>query len=243
MKENTTMTTQTTQPQQGEELLHSVQSGSPASRTPRAVPAVAGIIYSAAWIVGLVIWLSNLDVMASGSAVLAGYAGYQANAMMQYALTEGVAAVALAVVMLAVGWAAHARNAAGFGRVAMLAGIGAAVISLIQCGLGQWLAGWVVPHHDANLAGTIFTVINRMDGVKMLILAAMAVAGAGLALRAHVLPRWLGFVGVLLAVALVLSGIGYLLLLSPLAQAAFASLPLLLVWVTGTGVTLAWARK
>jgi hypothetical protein len=237
------MTTQTTQPQQEKESPPPAQINSSGLRTLITVPAMAGIVYSAAWIVGLVAWLSNLDVTASGSAVLAGYAGYQTNAMVQYALTEGVAAVALVVVMLAVGRAVHARNAAGFGRVAMLAGIGAAVISLIQCGLGQWLAGWVVPHHDANLAGTIFTVINRMDGVKMLILAAMAVAGAGLSLRARVLPRWLGFVGVLLAVALVASGIGYLLLLSPLAQAAFASLPLLLVWVTGTGVALASARK
>jgi hypothetical protein len=39
-------------------------------------------------------------------------------------------------------------------------------------------------------------------------------------------------------VALVVSGIGYLLLSSALAPAAFVSGPLLLVWVTATGIWL-----
>lgn len=72
----------------------------------------------------------------------------------------------------------------------------------------------------------------------MLALAALAVVGIGLA-RRGVLPRWLGYTGGFLAVALVVTGIGYLLLNTTLARAAFVSLPLLLVWVTGTGVGIA----
>ena len=37
---------------------------------------------------------------------------------------------------------------------------------------------------------------------------------------------------------MIASGIGYLLLNSTLAQAAVVSLPLLLIWVAATGVTL-----
>jgi len=39
-------------------------------------------------------------------------------------------------------------------------------------------------------------------------------------------------------VALVVSGIGYLLLSSALAPAAFVSGPLLLIWVTAVGISL-----
>jgi len=72
----------------------------------------------------------------------------------------------------------------------------------------------------------------------MLALAALAVS-AGLS---RALPRWLCGVGVALAVAIVASGVGYLLLLNGLALAAWMSLPLLMVWVTGTGVVLGSRR-
>jgi hypothetical protein len=51
-------------------------------------------------------------------------------------------------------------------------------------------------------------------------------------------PRWLCGDGVALAVAIVASGVGYRFLLNGLALAAWVSLPLLLVWVTGTGIVL-----
>jgi hypothetical protein len=57
--------------------------------------------------------------------------------------------------------------------------------------------------------------------------------------RQSVLPRWLGYLGALLAVALIASGTGLLLLNTALAQAVFISGPLLLVLVTGAGIALA----
>jgi hypothetical protein len=71
----------------------------------------------------------------------------------------------------------------------------------------------------------------------MLALAAMAASGAALVRRTRLLPGWLGHLGVVLAVALVVSGIGYLLLSSTLAPAAFVSGPLLLIWVTAVGIS------
>jgi hypothetical protein len=53
-----------------------------------------------------------------------------------------------------------------------------------------------------------------------------------------VLPRWLGYTAAILTVTLIASGAGYVLLSTTLAQTVFVSGPLLLVWVTGTGVTL-----
>jgi hypothetical protein len=72
----------------------------------------------------------------------------------------------------------------------------------------------------------------------MFVLAAMAVAISVTALRTVSLPRWLAPLGFLLAVSLVVSGVGYILLASNGVALAAVSLVLLLIFVTCTGVTL-----
>jgi hypothetical protein len=212
------------------------------SRNLITAPAVAGIAYSTAWVLGLAVWPSNLDVAATNAKVLATYRAHQLAAMTQYLLIEGVAAIALGVVVLALGQAARRRGAERLGVATVVAGLIAAALSLAECVLGLLLAGSVAPDGKTDQAGRLFDLINRMDGVKMFALAAMAVAGVWLVRRA-VLPRWLGYTAALLMVALIASGAGYLLLNSTLAQAAFVSGPLLLVWVTAAGVALARTNR
>jgi hypothetical protein len=207
-----------------------------------AAPAVAGLAYLAAWAAGLAVWPSNLDVAASGGQVVAAFTGHRGVAMVQSLLVHGVAAVALAVVALALGQAARGRGADRLARATVVAGVGAAAVSLVQCVLGLLLAGWAVADGDSGRAGLLFAAVNRLDGVKMLALAAMAAGGAVLVRRIRVLPSWLGWLGALLAIALVVSGVGYLLLSGTLAPAAFVSGPLLLVWVAATGVSLGARR-
>jgi hypothetical protein len=201
-------------------------------------PAMAGVAYLLAWVTGLAVWPSNLDVAASGSQVVAAYTGHRGVAMLQSLLVHGVAAVALAVVVLALGQAARGRDAGPLAPATVVAGVGAAVVSLLQCALGLLLAGSAVPDGDSGRAGHLFTAINRLDGVKMLALAAMAASGAALVRRTRLLPGWLAYLGALLAVTLVVSGIGYLLLSSTLAPTAYVSGLLLLAWVTAAGISL-----
>jgi hypothetical protein len=200
-------------------------------------PTVAGIAYTTAWVLGLAVWPSNLDVAASNVKVVATYSTHQREAIAQYLLIEGVAAIALAVVVVALGRAARRRRAPQLGRVMVVTGLTAVALSLAQCALGLLLAGSFAPNGETDRAGALFDLINRMDGVKMFALAAMAAAGVGL-VRRKVLPRWLGYTAAALTVTLIASGAGYLLLNTTLAQAVFVSGPLLLVWVTGAGVTL-----
>jgi hypothetical protein len=202
------------------------------------VSAVAGIVYTVAWLTGLAVWPSNLDVAASNAEVVASYSAHQAAALTQYLLVKGLAGIALALVVLALGQDARRRGADRLGRTALIAGLGAATLSLVQCALGVVLAGFAAPDGETGRAGLLFDLSNRLDGVKMFALAVMAVAAIGL-VRPGVLPRWLGYTGAFLAVALVVTGTGYLLLNTTLAWAAFVSLPLLLVWVTGAGVAIA----
>src|SRR3954452_21889417 len=106
-------------------------------------------------------------------------------------LVEGLAAVALACVVVAL--AARVRAI----------GLTACAISLIQCVLGVILAT------SSGSPAHLFELIKRLDGVKMLVLAA-GIASATLAPREGGLPARLAYVGVPAVAALVASGIGYL---------------------------------
>jgi hypothetical protein len=203
------------------------------------VPAVAGLLYAAAWVAGLVIGPRTVSATASDAEVASAYAGSSGPAIAQVVLTEGVAGAALAVVVVALGQAAHGRGARRLAARAEVAGLAAAGLSLIQCALGLLLAGWAVPDGDSSAAGSLFRLISRIDGAKMLLLAVLALSGMALARRAGPPPAWARFPSLVLAAALTGSALGYLLLAPALAALAYLSLPLLLIWVAGAGLWLA----
>jgi hypothetical protein len=219
----------------------------PTAFTPRrraivAVPALAGIAYiayTASWVAGLSVAPSSTSVRPTGSAVLASYAGHLGGATAQFVLTEGTASVLLGVVVVALGRAGLRAGAARSAWLTLGAGLTAAAIGIVQSGIGLYLTGSVVPAGRAGDAAALTDIISRLDGVKMLLLAATAIATAAMARRTGLLPRWLQWTALALAVAIIASGIGYALLISSLALAAWVSLPLLLVWVTSAGILLA----
>lgn len=192
--------------------------------------AVAAVGYSLAWLAGLGLSSTSTTVTSTGSAVLAGITGRSGLVAAQYVVTEVVTAVALLVTLRAV------ARSAGTPRMSVVAAA-VAGLSLAQGALGLTLALYAVPAGDAGLAGGLLDAVNRTDGVKMLLLAVLAGLGVQ-AGRRGLLPRWLAAVAALLAVAVAVSGLGYLLLVDSLARAAYVSLPLLMLWVTGSGVVV-----
>jgi hypothetical protein len=203
-----------------------VTSNAIATPTARPTAAVraAGITYLAAWVIGLSVWPANPSVAATGPEVLTGLAGHTGAAIAQYVATQGIAGIALAVVV------------GTLRRPARVSGYAAVVVSLVQCALGIHLAAAVAPTHHAATAHTVFALLNRLDGVKMLLLAATALLVCGPAVRAG-RARWTDWTGLALAVAITVSGVGYLLLSTALAPAAYASGVLLLIWVTATALS------
>ena len=202
----------------------------------RAVLA-AGITHPLAWLVGLVVWPTNLDVRASDATVLSTYAGSAAPAAVQASLVHGVAGIALAVVTIGLARTARVASAGRTARLILGAGLAAAATSLIQWALDLRLALAVAPSGDAGSAGAVLTGIDRLDGVKMLLLAGSALGG--LLLGRWTAARWLTAVSAALALTIAISGIGYLVLIPPLASLAFVSGPLLLIWVPTVAV-VAW---
>lgn len=202
-----------------------------------SLPAAVGIGYSVSWIVSQSLGAPNPSISAPGSQVVTDFAGYGGPTIASFVLSEGVPAVALAIVVLYIARAARRCGAPAAGLAVAGFGIAAAVMSWIELGLGLWLVGGLVPGQRAGTAGTVWHAINRMDGAKMFVLAAMAVAIAAIALRTVSLPRWLAWLAFLLAATLVVSGLGYVLL-SGLGWAVLASGVLLLVVVTAASITL-----
>ena len=211
-------------------------------REPLSAPALAGIAYSVAWIASQLTGGRNPSISAPGTQLVASFAGDGGSMLAMFVLAEGVAAIALILVVIFVARAARqpgtrlaarraATAAAGFG-------IASAVVSLTELGLGIWLFGTLLPQRRTATFGTAFHALNRLDGGKMFVLAAMAVALSAVALSAPILPRWLAPFGFLLGAALVVSGLGWLLLAPGLANLVNVSAPLLLAFVTATGVTL-----
>jgi hypothetical protein len=220
----------------------------------RYLPAAAGTAYLVAWAAGLAAWPSNLALNATSAQATAAYAAHPAGAVVQYLLVEGLAGLLLAVVLGRALLPLVRRRRAGARPAAGLAGA-AVVISLVQCVLGPVLVA-AATSADVARAGGLSALENRLDGVKMLALAAVAAylavtraatritAGeaatpAGAAPRAR--PRWLRATALLAAIALAASAAAYLFLANALAWTVYLSGPLLLVWIAATGAWLTFA--
>jgi hypothetical protein len=218
----------------------------------RWVPAVVGIGFTVSWVCGLALPVPNLAVTASAAEILAKYGPHLGLVQAQFALTEGLPAIGLAVISLAlavlarrVGSGSGLEPEAGAGRagtrrarVIAVAGMVAAVISVTQYALGVMLAGWALPDHAAGRSSFLWEAINRLDGVKMFALAVLAAAAVALTAPTGPLPRWLRYSSLVLAVSITVSGVAYLFLIQDLSWAAYVAGVALLVWVTGTGVAL-----
>ena len=157
---------------------------------------------------------------------------------MQFVLTEGLAAGALAVVVHAL---ARATPSGGDRRLVLavkLCGMSAVFVSLVECALGLQLTTRLVPAIAGRVAAA-FDAINRLDGLKMLLLGGLALAAGSLIRTGRVrMPGWLAMLALALSIAIAATGIGYLLLLDGPCSPAWVSLPLLLVWVCGVGLTM-----
>ncbi len=143
------------------------------------LPAAAGIGYLVAWVAGLAAWPANLPLNATAAQTTASYAAHPAQAAAQYLLVEGLAGLLLGVVLgcvllpqIRAGMALMAGGAALLGAVAV-------GTSLAQCAIGLAATSAATGHQVAR-CGDLSDLVNQLDGVKMLAIAAAAVLLAAL---------------------------------------------------------------
>ena len=202
----------------------------------RFLPAIAGIGYGVAWVTGLAVWPSNLAIDASENGIVSLYATHMGQATTQYLLVEGLAGICLGTVLLYCVLRVGRNDRRWTPTAAVLGGV-AVAISLSQCLLGLFLVS-STSKGLLGQSGDLYALINRLDGVKQLSLAAAVVALAIVRRRGPTFPHWLRRITVILGIALVPSGLAYLLLWNGLAGSTFLSLPLLVLWLAGTGLWL-----
>jgi hypothetical protein len=194
------------------------------------VPGLVGLGYSLSWIAGLAVPAPSPGFGAPGPEVVAALAGHGPAIVTQFALTEGLPAAGIAVISVALARTARRSGATMAGRFALVSGLAAAIISAVQFGLGVALTVTSAP----GPAHLLYASVDRLDGAKMLALAVFGAAAATMT----VLPRWLRYTGITLAVAITCSGLVYLLLVASLAAAAGPALVLLLAFMTGCGIII-----
>ncbi len=110
------------------------------------------------------------------------------------------------------------------------AGVAAGSLSLVQAALGQVLANSGSAGNSQTIVA-LFTLYNDADTFKLLARALLSAAASILIFRTHALPQWLGWLGAVLAVALFVGGLTFILNSAVLYALVAVTLLLLLVWV------------
>ncbi|MDB5075651.1 MAG: hypothetical protein JWO42_1830 [Chloroflexi bacterium] len=92
----------------------------------------------------------------------------------------------------------------------------------------------------ANPAATrmLFDLVNESDTFKLLALSLFSGSTAILTFHTRALPLWLGWLGAVLSVILVVGGWSFVLNNSNIYAVLYVALPLLLIWVAALSVVL-----
>jgi hypothetical protein len=197
--------------------------------------AVAGFLYVAAWLAGLIIGFATSGPAPTDSVqkIETFFRTHREIAMIQAYLLDGIAGIAL--IGFAAALRAQFRRGEGENGVASTvllgAGIAAGTVSLIQGLFTQVLADRVATMGNGATVRALYDLNTEGDTYKLLAVGAFLGAVALLTFRTGLFPRWTGWVAAILGPLLAIAGWNFVL--SASAQyAAYAVLLLaLLAWV------------
>jgi len=151
--------------------------------------------------------------------------------MIQVYLIDGIAGISIflfAVAASSLFQSTDEKNRAG---VVLGAGIAAGAISLVQAGVQQNLVNTDLLASTETPFRSLLVLVNQIDTFKLMALALLSISTSMLGLRTRLLPAWVNWLGIVLAIALLLGGLSFALANAMLTAILFASLPMLLVWV------------
>lgn len=203
----------------------------PVPRAVRHWVGVAGLIYVAAWIAGLLIEPSTPAPTASAAEVITFYRANGAETMIQTYLFGGVAGAAMLVLAAALRRSLSLSDVGPLSDILHAAGGLAAGISMVQAAVGELLAMQAATTPvDSNIR-LLFDLMNVMDTFKLLALGLFIATTSILARRGGAAPLWVTVLGLVLAPALVIGGLGFLVQSMALYSLLYIVLPVMLVWV------------
>jgi hypothetical protein len=193
--------------------------------------AFFGFLYVIVWAIGLLIPTGTLSPSMSNAEIQQVLLVHQLARLIQVYLIDGIAGISI---LLFAGMAASLfqfTEEKSLARVVLGAGVAAGAISLVQAGVQQTLVNSALLASAETPFRMLLVLVNQIDTFKLLALALLSVSISILGLRTHRIPVWINWLGILLAIALLLGGFSFAFPNSILTSILFASLPLLLVWV------------
>ncbi len=202
----------------------------------------SGLVYVAAWVIGLGLASSGPGAFDPAGEVHEYFVDHRSVALIQSLLVHGVAGVALIVFALALGRRFAGAAIGGSRNVTVASATAAAVVSFVQVALMVALYSHV-GGGGANGSRSLFNAINKADRLKLVLLAVFVATASLAAVRLAALPRWISWVGAVLAPLLVLGGLAFVFDVAVFDVALLTALPVLLLCVGATNVTLLRRRS
>ncbi len=207
--------------------------------------AFSGLIYVLVWVIGLLISTGLLSPSMTNAEIQQVLLSNQLARMLQVYLIDGIAGIAILVFAATVAGLFRALDEknASLVNVVLGAGIAAGSISLVQTGVQQALVNQELLAAADTPFRTLLVLVNQIDTFKLMALALLSVSTSVLGLRTRLIPAWINWLGIVLAIALLLGGLSFVVASSMLTALLYASLPMLLLWVGAVSVTAMWQVK
>jgi len=203
------------------------------------------LIYVLVWVIGLLISTGLLSPSMTNAEIQQVLLSNQQARMLQVYLIDGIAGIAILVFAATVAGLFRALDEknASLANVVLGAGIAAGSISLVQAGVQQALVNQELLVGADTPFRTLLVLVNQLDTFKLMALALLSVSTSVLGLRTRLIPAWINWLGIVLAIALLLGGLSFVVASSMLTALLYASLPMLLLWVGAVSVTAKWQVK
>jgi hypothetical protein len=187
--------------------------------------SVAGAVYVAAWISGLLVVPSAPSASGPAGVLHDFYAGHLPVIVVQALLVHGLAGVAVLAWTLPLAAGVRGRDAA----LVRVTGWAAAAVSIAQVGLALVATFGARSATPAETRALVHAV-DLADAVKLVLLAGFVAAATAVAARAGVAPPWLRIVAAALVVLLPLGAASFVAPGALLGLLLVVSLPVLLLW-------------
>ena len=205
--------------------------------------ALFGFVYVLVWVIGLVLPTGTLSTSMPNAEIQQVLLAHSQARLIQVYLIDGIAGIS--ILLFAVATASLFRTSDEDNRsltsVVLGAGIAAGSISLVQAGVQQTLINPELLASSDSPFRVLLILVNQIDTFKLMALALLSLSTSILGLRTRVISVWIGWLGFVLTMALILGGLSFASANSILTPVLFASLPMLLIWVAS--VSFAMMRK
>ncbi len=199
--------------------------------------AFFGFLYVAVWMIGLLIPTGTLSPSMSNAEIQKVLLANQLARLIQVYLIDGVAGISILLFAVSAASLFQSAEEKALARVVLSAGVAAGTISLVQAGVQQTLVNTDLLASAETPFRTLLVLVNQIDTFKLMALALLSISTSILGFRTRLISAWINWLGIILAIALILGGLSFAFANSVLTAILFASLPMLLIWVGAVSAT------